>query len=167
MDTNENETENEVETKPAPAAEIVVPSTDDGKLCACERCPTDTNVASLPLTARAHQVDGVDAKGAAVKIEKMRPEKLGFCAKHGAGVEATGFKRTAEEWAALRGHLPHFHLGVPPADKPTKVMPKIWNPNFRLFQGAKNAHTWPVGMELTLADYDKAVHTAAHGHVFR
>lgn len=77
-----------------------------------------------------------------------------------------GEVKTAEEWAAFRGHTPEFKRPAPPKDKPKKVMRPVHNPLFRHYQEARLLHTWPIGKELTLAEYDAAVQ-AAKDHVYR
>lgn len=77
-----------------------------------------------------------------------------------------GVKKTAEQWAAERGHLPEFKAGVPPAQKPKKVMPPVHNPAFAKYRQAFFLHGWVQGQEMTGDEYDAAV-TAAANHVYR
>jgi hypothetical protein len=76
-------------------------------------------------------------------------------------------KRTAEQWAEFRGHLPQVTREAPPADKPQKVMPAIHNPEHRHYQGARFlVFGGVIGKEVTLKEYDAAV-AAAKAHVYR
>jgi hypothetical protein len=74
--------------------------------------------------------------------------------------------KTAEEWAHELGHLPEYRSEDPPKEKPKKVMPRVYNRQAQLYLAAKNHHGWPVGKELTKAEYLEAVE-AATTHVFR
>lgn len=74
--------------------------------------------------------------------------------------------RTAEFWAHHLGHLPEYTREAPPADKPKKTMPRVYNPKSQLYLSARHHHTWPVGKEITKAGYLEAV-KAATTHVFR
>jgi hypothetical protein len=75
-------------------------------------------------------------------------------------------KKTAEQWATERGHLPEFAPGVPPVNKPKKVMPPVHNPSFAKFRQAFFHSGWVQGQEMTGAEYDAAVEAAAN-HVYR
>jgi len=76
-------------------------------------------------------------------------------------------KRTVEEWARDKGMLPEFAPGkklpTAPASAPA---PLVHNPKFALFSAAKHANRWPVGMELTEAEFDQAV-ADTQAHVYR
>jgi hypothetical protein len=154
------------ETKPTPpdqaAAKPTPLSTEKGKFCACERDHGEDDVASLP---RLLVKDQKTVDGKTVRFE--RPERFGACSEHGAGEEKFGFKRTAEHWAAFRGHHPQVTREEAPAEKPLKVMPAIHNPKFRHYQEARFL-VWGgvVGKEMTLEEYDAGVN-AALAHVYR
>lgn len=155
-------------TPPAPAAaKPTPPSTEKGKFCACERCPADSGVASLPLllVKDSRTVKGDDGKDKSVAFS--RASVSGVCAEHGAGEEKFGFKRAIEHWAAIRGHHPQVTREAPPAEKPHKVMPAIHNPKFRHYQEARFL-VWGgvIGKEVTLEEYDAGV-KAATEHVYR
>ena len=74
--------------------------------------------------------------------------------------------KTAEEWALAKGMLPEKLPGKPRRDKPQLAPRSVANPKHRQFKEASFIATWPVGKELTEADFDKAV-TAAATHVYR
>lgn len=74
--------------------------------------------------------------------------------------------KTAEEWAAAKGMTPEFTRPPAPPATPKKVMRPVHNPKFAHFQGARMLHSWPVGKELTEAEFDAAV-KAAQDHVYR
>jgi hypothetical protein len=78
----------------------------------------------------------------------------------------TAARKTAEQWAAERGQYPEFTPGVPPANKPKKVMPPVHNKGFAKYRQAFFLHSWVQGQEMTLAQYDAAVEAAAN-HVYR
>jgi len=75
-------------------------------------------------------------------------------------------RKTAEQWAAERGHFPEFTPGVPPTHKPKKVMPPVHNKGFAKYRQAFFHSGWVQGQEMTLAEYDAAVEAAAN-HVYR
>jgi hypothetical protein len=75
-------------------------------------------------------------------------------------------KKTAEQWATERGHLPEFAPGVAPMHKPKKVMPPVHNKDFAKYRQAFFHSGWVQGQEMTLAEYDAAVEAAAN-HVYR
>lgn len=70
-------------------------------------------------------------------------------------------KLQAEQWAERKGHLPEFfpvmaragHLPVAPRH----------NPKFWMFAGARAASGWPIGAEVTEAEFDAAVEAATTG----
>jgi hypothetical protein len=75
--------------------------------------------------------------------------------------------KTVEEWAKAKDMLPEFKDGRRPSNAPPKSKPpRIHNPNYRLFAAAKHTHRWPIGMELTEAQFDDAV-AQAQRHVYR
>lgn len=74
--------------------------------------------------------------------------------------------KTAEEWALAKGMLPEKLPGKPRRDKPQLAPRPVANPHHRKFREASLIATWPVGKELTEAEFDKAV-TAAATHVYR
>lgn len=159
------------ETKPTPparaASKPTPPSTEKGKFCACERDHGDDDVAGIPRLLVKDTKVAKDEKGADKTVPFERPAVYGVCAEHGAGDEASKFKRTAEHWAAIRGHHPQVTREEPPAEKPQKVMPAIHNPKFRHYQEARFL-VWGgvVGKEMTLEEYDAGV-KAATEHVYR
>jgi len=117
----------------------------------------------------------VDGKTTQKKVKgtrpARRPEVYGFCAEHGGAAEAP-HKKTAEEWATLRGHLPEFFPGEKPKGpdgKPNKdaIVPPVWNPNYRFYSEPRFL-LWGgvIGKELTLVEYDAGTAEALN-HVFR
>jgi hypothetical protein len=81
--------------------------------------------------------------------------------------ESVAAVKTAEEWAAQRGHFPEFSPGKPPKKYPKAVVAPVHNPKFRHYQEARFL-LWGgvVGKEMTLAEYDAAVESATK-HVYR
>ena len=79
-------------------------------------------------------------------------------------------KKTVEEWARAKGMLPEFFEREDPR-RPKKHFPKakpmlVHNKNHAPYRAARDVNHWPIGMELTEADFDKA--TAAHAaHIYR
>ena len=72
--------------------------------------------------------------------------------------EAPDEIRTAEAWAEAKGFLPQMLEAAAPfggAGAPKTVTP---NPQFWKFAGAKAS--WPVGKELTEAEFDAAIEAA-------
>ena len=74
--------------------------------------------------------------------------------------------QTAEHWATEAGQLPEFTTPPAPKGEPKRVMQRVYNPKAQIFLATKAFHTWPVGKELTQAEYEEAVE-AATNHVFR
>lgn len=60
--------------------------------------------------------------------------------------------RTAEAWAEAKGFTPHFIESAAPFGGGTS---SAVNPQFWKFAGAKAS--WPVGKELTEAEFDAAI----------
>jgi len=58
--------------------------------------------------------------------------------------------KTVEEWARAKGHLV-----VLPDGKPDPRAPDYWR-----FAAAKAGNNWPIGKELTEAQYDAAIDAA-------
>lgn len=77
-------------------------------------------------------------------------------------------KRTAaEHWARAKGMLPQFIEGKKmPTARAGAPAPLVHNPKHALFHAAKHGKKWPIGMELTEAEFDAAV-AETQGHVFR
>jgi hypothetical protein len=66
-------------------------------------------------------------------------------------------RRTAEEWAALKGHTPQFiDVTFPGA----RAQPQQLNPKWWTYAAAKTA--WPIGQELTEAEFDAAIEAATN-----
>jgi len=74
--------------------------------------------------------------------------------------------KTAEAWATELGHLPEFVTPPAPKGMPKKAMRAVYNRKAQLFLSTKAHHGWPVGKELTKAEYLEAVE-ASTTHVFR
>jgi len=71
-------------------------------------------------------------------------------------------KRTAEDWAAAKGHAPEFLAPRPrPGKNAGAVGRPVHNPKFALFASARALAGWAQGAELTEAEYDAAVDAAA------
>jgi len=84
-----------------------------------------------------------------------------------AEAAAPGPKRTVEHWAQAKGMLPEFTEGAQrPGAPPKAPKPRIHNPKFAHFHAARHALRWPIGMELTEAEFDKAV-ADTQAHVYR
>ena len=67
-------------------------------------------------------------------------------------------KRTVEQWATAKGMLPQFVDGKKPPTAPAKAAaPLVVNPAFAAYAAAKASLHWPIGMELTEAEFDKAI----------
>jgi len=67
--------------------------------------------------------------------------------------------RTAEAWAEAKGFLPHFVESASPFGAAGAPPVRTVNPQFWKFAGAKAS--WPVGKELTEAEFDAAIEAAA------
>jgi hypothetical protein len=78
-----------------------------------------------------------------------------------------GPKKTAEDWALAKGHLPETKPGKPRADFPQAEVPPIHNLDAAKYKGALFGTFGGVyGREVTEAEYDAAVKAAAD-HVYR
>ncbi len=67
-------------------------------------------------------------------------------------------KRAVEHWAKLKGMLPQFTDGKKAANaRPKAKPPQIHNPRFAPFHAARSSLRWPIGMEMTEAEFDKAI----------
>lgn len=77
---------------------------------------------------------------------------------------------TVEAWARAKGMLPEFHLVPAPARvlaKHPKASPtRVHNPKFAEYSRARDSLHWRINTEITEADFNKAVETAA-AHVYR
>jgi len=77
---------------------------------------------------------------------------------------AAGPKKTVEEWATEKGFLPQTRArktpavvsggfkGVALAGNPVEHNPEFWK-----FAAARAGNAWPVGFEITEADFDKEI----------
>jgi len=63
--------------------------------------------------------------------------------------------RTAEAWAEAKGFLPQFFEGTGPFATAGAPGTRTPNPQFWKFAGAKAS--WPVGKEMTEAEFDAAI----------
>lgn len=77
---------------------------------------------------------------------------------------------TVENWARAKGMLPEFREVEHPRN-PKKLRPKakpmlIHNTDHAPFRAAKDVNHWPIGMEMSEADFDKAI-AAQTAHVYR
>lgn len=70
-------------------------------------------------------------------------------------------KRTAESWAEAKGMLPE-HFIVPASAGRFPVAPR-YNPEFWRFKAAAALSKWPIGAEVTEAEFDAAVVAATTG----
>jgi hypothetical protein len=76
-------------------------------------------------------------------------------------------KRTVEQWATDKGMLPQFREGKKPPTAPRAApAPLVVNPDFAAYAAAKASLRWPIGMELTEAEFDQAV-ADTQAHVYR
>lgn len=67
-------------------------------------------------------------------------------------------KRTVEHWAREKGMLPEFSEGKRSPNAPAKApAPLVHNPKFAPYHAARASLRWPIGMELTEAEFDKAI----------
>ncbi len=88
---------------------------------------------------------------------------------------AEAAKKTIEEWATAKKFLPQV---IPQPDRPAPAAtarfggamilgtPEKHNPEFWKFAAARAANGWPVGFEITEADFDAEIQkhtTLAHG----
>ena len=75
--------------------------------------------------------------------------------------------KTAEEWALAKGFLPEFTAPSGPSFAPPgAAVPMQPNPRFWRFSAAKAG--WPIGKELTEAEFDAAVSIETiDSHTFR
>jgi hypothetical protein len=84
-----------------------------------------------------------------------------------AAAASVAGKKTVEHWAKTKGLLPEFTEGKrPPNARPKAAAPLVHNPKFAHFHAAKHAHGWPIGMELSEAEFDQAV-ADVQAHVYR
>lgn len=105
-----------------------------------------------------------DAEQAAAALEEETKAIAGAIADElGEGHEAQGGPavRTHEEWAKEAGYLPAvwrnpaaYRNGRLRAVAPTP------NPKHWIYAGAKAHHAWPIGQEMTKAQFDAAVASA-------
>lgn len=80
---------------------------------------------------------------------------------------AVAEKRTVEHWARAKGMLPEFAEGKkPPNARPKAKPPLVHNPKFAHFHAAKHGRRWPIGMELTEAEFNAAI-AETQAHVYR
>jgi hypothetical protein len=78
-----------------------------------------------------------------------------------------GPKKTAEEWAKAKGMFHEFTEGKRgPKARPKSKAPQVHNPKFVHFHRARHSNGWPIGMELTEAEFEQAI-AAADAHVYR
>lgn len=172
----ENTEETSSQSEGAPVTNGSAMPTINGLVQQCERC----DEAAVPSRAVEYSEDVevdevVDGKPTGAKLKetraKKRAEAYGFCVKHG-GVAEAPFKKTAEEWATLRGHLPEFFPGEKPRGEDgkriaTAIVPPVHNKNVRYYLEPRFL-LWGgvIGKELTLVEYDAGTE-AAINHVFR
>jgi len=74
---------------------------------------------------------------------------------------AAAVKLTVEEWARAKGMLPEFHEREDPRN-PKRLRPKakpllVHNKAHAPYAAAKVSLQWPIGKELTEAEFDKAI----------
>ena len=67
-----------------------------------------------------------------------------------------GERKPVEIWANLKGMLPEM-IPAPPAPKGMIPEAPRWNPKYSEFAAAKAGSRWPIGAELTEAEFDAAV----------
>jgi hypothetical protein len=78
-----------------------------------------------------------------------------------------GDKQTVEDWARAKGMLPEFVQGQKlPTARREAPAPLVHNPKFAPFHAARVSLRWPIGMELTEAEFDQAV-ADTQAHVYR
>jgi hypothetical protein len=68
--------------------------------------------------------------------------------------------RTVEEWATRKGMLPKRRPIAAPFARKGAALREELNPLFLSFAQAQAQFSWPIGKELTEADFDAAVITA-------
>lgn len=78
---------------------------------------------------------------------------------------AGGPVKTVEDWATDKGMLPEFVEGVKkPGAK--RAGPMRHNAKFAPYHAARISLRWPIGMEMTEADFDAAI-ADTKAHVYR
>lgn len=77
--------------------------------------------------------------------------------------------RTAEAWAEAKGLYPEFREVHAPFSRADATPIREHNPQFWRFAGAKAGCGWPVGKELTEAEFDAAIEATVgnSGHKYR
>ncbi|HVZ89636.1 MAG TPA: hypothetical protein VHG72_21925 [Polyangia bacterium] len=78
--------------------------------------------------------------------------------------------KTVEDWARAKGMLPEFREVDNPRN-PKRLRPKakpmlVHNKSHAQFRAAKASNRWPIGKELTEAEFDEAIATV-NAHVYR
>ncbi len=74
--------------------------------------------------------------------------------------------RTAEQWAEAKGMLPEF-VPIAAPFAPAGSQPGLQhNPSYWRFAATRVGMGWPIGKELTEAEFDSAVETAL-SHTYR
>lgn len=73
---------------------------------------------------------------------------------------------TVEDWAGRKGMLPKFTAVAAPFARKGAQQRKELNPLFLSFAQAQAHFSWPIGKELTEAEFDAAV-IAATTHIYR
>lgn len=74
--------------------------------------------------------------------------------------------RTAEQWAEAKGMFPHFIPVASPFARADALPTLQHNPQFWRFAATRAGMGWPIGKELTEAEFDAAVETAM-SHTYR
>lgn len=74
--------------------------------------------------------------------------------------------RTAEAWAEAKGMLPEFILVSAPFARADAPRARQHNPQFWRFAATRAGSGWPIGKELTEAEFDAAV-TSATNQTYR
>jgi hypothetical protein len=75
-------------------------------------------------------------------------------------------RRTAEQWAEAAGMLPQFRPVAAPFAPAGAAQMLDHNPSFWRFAATRAGMGWPIGKELTKAEFDAAVETAMN-HTYR
>lgn len=75
--------------------------------------------------------------------------------------------RTVEAWAEAKGMLPEFIPIAAPFAAAGSPRMLQHNPEFWRFHATRTGWTWPIGKELTEAQFDAAVLEATTGHQYR
>ncbi len=83
-----------------------------------------------------------------------------------APAPAGGPVKTVEDWATAKGMLPEFTEGRKNPRFPKAPAPQIHNPKFAPFHASRAANRWPIGMEMTEAEFDQAI-ADTKAHVYR